>query len=109
MTTDHEDAGAFRRALRSARPDVVAHQKKNAHKRAIAIKLRDLRDARGMTQAEVARAAGMTQSEVARLEAPSGSLPTLATIDRYVTACHGEMEIVIRKEHMELPAAANGA
>lgn len=88
----------FRKKLLEARPDLVEHQEKNACKRAIAIELRALRDARGLTQAEVAAAAGMTQSMIARLEALSGPLPKLRSIERYVEACRGHMALLISAE-----------
>lgn len=99
-------AKTFREKLREARPDLVAHQEKNARKRAIAVKLRALRDARGMTQADVAASAGMTQSMVARLEALSGPVPGLDSIDRYVAACGGQMALVISPDAIELPETA---
>ena len=58
------------------------------------------RDARGLTQAEVTEAAGMTQSMIARLEAPSGPVPSLESIERHVNACGGQMALLIS------PAAA---
>ena len=72
-----KQATTFRDKLRASRPDLVERQDKNARKRAIAIKLRSLRDTRGMTQADVAKAAGMTQSMIARLEALAGPVPSL--------------------------------
>lgn len=101
-----EKAKTFREKLRDARPDLVAHQEKHARKRAIAIKLRALRDARGMTQDDVAKAAGMTQSMIARIEALSGPVPGLDSIGRYVAACGGQMALVISPEAIELPEAA---
>ena len=64
-------------------------------KRDIAVRLRDLRDYRGMTQADVTKASGMTQSSVARIESLMGPNPSLKTIERYVEACNGQMEILI--------------
>lgn len=86
---------SFSQRLRDARPDVAARQKENAHKSAIALRLRALRDARGMTQADVARASGMTQSAVARMEALTGPVPRLDSIERYVVACNGHAELLI--------------
>lgn len=96
----------FREKFLETRPDLVEHQKKNARKRAIAVKLRALRDARGMTQADVAQAAGMTQSMIARLEALSGPVPGLESIERYVEACGGQMALLISPEAIELPETA---
>ena len=90
-----EKTMTFRETLREARPELAKRQEKNARKRAIAIKLRALRDARGLTQVEVAESAGMTQSVIARLEALSGPLPKLETIERYVEACRGKITLLI--------------
>lgn len=59
------------------------------------MKLRALRDKRGLTQEEVAAAAGMTQSVIARLESLSGPVPSLASIERYVIACGGHFALLI--------------
>ncbi|WP_417741015.1 helix-turn-helix domain-containing protein [Salipiger sp.] len=96
----------FRQRMRETRPDVVERQEKNARKRAIAIKLRDLRDARGMTQEDVAKAAKMTQSTIARLEALTGPIPQIETIERYVAACEGHLALLISTEEIEAPDAA---
>ena len=86
---------SLRNALHLAHPQLAERQAKNARKREIAMKLRALRDKRGLTQKEVAPAAGMTQSMVARLEALSGPVPSLASIERYVTACGGHFALLI--------------
>lgn len=88
--------------MRAARADVVARHAENAPKRAIAIQLRALRDARGMTQADVARAADMTQSTVARMEALTGPVPGVTSIERYVAACKGHMALMISTEAIDL-------
>lgn len=93
---------SFRGRMRAARADVVARQQENAPKRAIAMQLRALRDARGMTQADVARAADMTQSAVARMEALTGPVPSVTSIERYVAACKGHMALMISTETIDL-------
>lgn len=85
----------FREKMATARPDVVARQAKNAQKAEIAIKLRTLRDTRGMTQQDVAQGSGMSQSVIARLEALTGPVPGLLSIEKYVTACSGYIDVVI--------------
>jgi len=101
-----ENNTPLRGQLHQARPDLAERQAKNARKRAIAIKLRALRDARGLTQVEVAETAGMTQSMIARLEALSGPLPSLESIDRYVDACGGHMALLISPAPTALPDIA---
>jgi|GEM_PF-1243409 len=101
-----EKTETFREKIHQALPDLTERQAKNARKRAIAIKLRALRDAKALTQAEVAEAAEMTQSMVARLEALSGPVPSLESIDRYVNACGGQMALLISPTATELPSIA---
>ncbi|SNR34891.1 helix-turn-helix domain-containing protein [Puniceibacterium sediminis] len=91
----------FHQRIRDARPDVVKRQAKNVHKREIAMKLRVLRDAVGMTQADVARNSDMKEPTIARMEALSGPVPSLDSISRYVEACGGHHDLVIT--HGDLP------
>lgn len=95
--------------LRRAHPDLAGHQAKNALKRGIAVRLRALRDARGLTQDEVAAAAGMTQSIIARLEALSGSVPSLQSIERYVDACGGHLALLISDKEIDSEDAFRNA
>jgi len=104
--TKHSSKTTFHERMREARPDVVERQQAHATKRAIANQLRDLRDARGLTQADVARASGLKQSTVSRLEALTGPVPTMASIERYVAACEGHMALVISAQEISLPNAA---
>lgn len=92
---------SLRDALHRAHPQLVEHQARNARKRGIAVKLRALRDARGLTQEEVAVTAGMTQSVIARLEALSGPVPSLESIERYVTACGGHFALLISDKQID--------
>lgn len=55
--------------------------------------VRQLRDARGWSQAQLAEAAGMTQSAVARFEA-GGTVPTLPILERLAAAL--EMDLAVR-------------
>ena len=87
--------------LRRVHPDLAERQSKNARKRGIAVRLRALRDARGLTQDEVAAAAGMTQSMIARLEAMSGPVPSLQSIERYVDACGGHLALLISDREID--------
>ena len=47
--------------------------------------IRDLRERRGWSQAQLAKASGMTQSAVARFEA-GGTVPTLPVLERLAAA-----------------------
>ena len=54
--------------------------------------VRDLRLARGWSQAELASAAGMTQSAVARFEA-GGTVPTLPLLGRIARALEADLTV----------------
>jgi len=66
------------------------------HAAAIAYELgravRQLRDERGWSQTQLARAAGMTQSAVARFEA-GGTVPSLPVLDRLATALDADLVV----------------
>jgi ribosome-binding protein aMBF1 (putative translation factor) len=57
--------------------------------------VREIRQRRGWSQAELARASGMTQSAVARFEA-GGAVPTLPVLDRLAAAL--DADLVVRVE-----------
>ena len=54
--------------------------------------VRELREARGLSQRELAARMGTTQSVVGRLEA-GGSRPTIVTLDRVATALGVRLEV----------------
>ncbi len=66
--------------------DVAANQ--------IAVTMRELRAFAGKSQVEVAHAMGVAQAEVSRLESREDT--KLSTIERYVKALGGEVEVVAR-------------
>lgn len=55
-----------------------------------------LREARGLSQAQLARLLGVSQPAVAKIESGSENL-TLRTLTRVVTALGGELRVTIRK------------
>jgi len=66
--------------------DVAANQ--------MAMTMRALRAMVGWTQVELAEAMGVTQAEVSRLEARADT--KLSTLERYVKALGGEVEVIAR-------------
>jgi ATP-dependent protease ClpP protease subunit len=86
---------SFREQMKLARPDVVERQKRNRCKSDIAMNLRALRDAMGMTQADVANATGMSNHLIAQLEALAGSIPDIKDLQLYVDVCGGDINAVI--------------
>jgi predicted transcriptional regulator len=66
--------------------DVTANQ--------LVVTMRELRAFAGRSQVEVAEAMGVAQAEVSRLEGRTDT--KLSTIERYVKALGGEVEVVAR-------------
>lgn len=99
-------AKSLREEMLAARPEIAEREKKHARKIAIAMRLRALRDARNMTQADVAAASGLSQPAVARLEALTGPVPTFETIEKYVLGCGGHIALLISPEAIDLPDEA---
>lgn len=60
----------------------------------LTVTMRELRKLAGLSQVEVAEAMGVAQAEVSRLEARADT--KLSTVERYVKALGGEVEIVAR-------------
>jgi ribosome-binding protein aMBF1 (putative translation factor) len=56
--------------------------------------VRELRQQRGWSQTELARAAGMTQSAVARFEA-GGTVPTLPVLERITDALDADLTVQV--------------
>ncbi|GAA3433357.1 helix-turn-helix domain-containing protein [Kutzneria kofuensis] len=54
--------------------------------------VREMRERRGWTQAQLAAAAGMTQSAVARFEA-GGTVPTIPVLDRVAQALGAKLVV----------------
>jgi len=54
--------------------------------------VRELRERRGWSQTQLAKASGMTQSAVARFEA-GGTVPTLAVLERLATALDVSLKV----------------
>jgi len=92
---------SFRERMNLARPDVVARQKHNRRRIAIAIQLRALRDAQGMTQVDVAEATGMTIQDIEKMESLVGQLPSIEDLERFVVVCGGCIEVVISPDRSD--------
>ena len=54
--------------------------------------VRELRERRGWSQTQLAKASGMTQSAVARFEA-GGTVPTLMVLERLATALEVSLKV----------------
>jgi transcriptional regulator with XRE-family HTH domain len=69
------------------------------------VTLKELRENRGLTQADVAKAMGISQGGVSRIE--SGADHHASTVARYVKALGGELElrVTLNGETFRLPSA----
>jgi ribosome-binding protein aMBF1 (putative translation factor) len=66
--------------------------------------VREMREGRGWSQAELARAAGMTQSAVARFEA-GGTVPTIPVLHRLARALDAALTVKLTGREVPDPAA----
>jgi transcriptional regulator with XRE-family HTH domain len=69
--------------------------------------LKRLREAKGLTAAEVARRAGIDPAAMSRLESGKSANPTFETLARYASAIGADLEIGIRDR--DAPEAASAA
>jgi transcriptional regulator with XRE-family HTH domain len=81
----------FRERLRARRPDIAEAEAGSEMKRKLAQALRALRKEKGLTQKDLERRSRLSQPTISRLEAPTGALPNLDTVMRYVEACDGHI------------------
>jgi helix-turn-helix protein len=75
-------------------PSEIAEATRYAEAEVLEMNLRELRQATGKTQTEVAAAANMRQGELSRAERRDDHL--LSTLRRYVEGLGGELEIIAR-------------
>jgi predicted transcriptional regulator len=75
-------------------PREIAAAEQFAERELLEMNLRELRQAAGKTQEQLARAAKMKQSELSRSERREDHL--LSTLRRYVEGLGGELEVVAR-------------
>jgi transcriptional regulator with XRE-family HTH domain len=88
------------------RPERIARSDARVARAALAIRLRALRQAAGMTQVQLARAASLTQSQLSRLEQNPNL--ELRTLDRYARAAGARVEISAFIGAKEIPLAVMG-
>lgn len=80
---------------RARKPAVQAGYTRARNAYRLAGRVRLLREARGMSQGDLAQRMGTTQSAIARLEA-GGSYPNLQTLERVGRALHAELVVEFR-------------
>lgn len=83
----------FRDKVRAKHPGIARRAQGHAVKRNLAFALRSIRKVKGISQKDIENHSGLAQAAVSRLEAPSGPLPNLETIRRYLDACDVDLDI----------------
>ena len=73
-------------------PELAAHLEQARGEVRLAVAMAHLREQRGMSQRDLARATGIKQPQIARLE-KGNHLPTVDTIWRLLSALSGRMEL----------------
>jgi DNA-binding XRE family transcriptional regulator len=79
---------------RAMSPAEIAESKRRARAELLSLNLKELREAAGMTQVELAALAEVSQPRLSRLESEEDPNRQLSTIRRYVQALGGEVEVV---------------
>lgn len=88
------------KAQRPITPEMMAAYERAGQALAIGRRIRQLREARGISQAELARRMGTTQSLIARLEL-GGAGPRFDTLNRVCRAL--DLELVVAFRPREAP------
>ena len=78
-------------------PDYASSYRETANEE-IGAALRALREAKEMSQREVAAAMGVTRSRVSQIEASEGTSLALSVLDRYARALGCHLEITLRDD-----------
>ncbi len=89
------------RAQSKLSPERLAEIDAEVAKETLAMRLRAIRKARGLTQAAVAEAAGMTQTELSRIERRGDW--HLSTLRRIAKALGGELHLSLALDGEEVP------
>jgi transcriptional regulator with XRE-family HTH domain len=76
--------------------------------RSIGMKLAQLRNTQGLTQAELAQRVGWDKAFVSRLESAQAGVPDTVTISRYVQACNCMVAMVIFDPVNDIPVMPAG-
>jgi len=92
------------RQIRTVDTTIVDKHKKRMLNQVGAHRLRELREARGLTQVELAALLGVTQNRISRLEHAGIQRTQIDTLRRYVEAVGGELvlEVVIEARRIQI-------
>lgn len=86
-----------------ADPEFAARFARASQEWDVALQIAALREAQGLSQAELAAAAGTTQQTISRVESPSYRRQSRATLERVARALGARLEI--RLVPLETPAS----
>jgi ribosome-binding protein aMBF1 (putative translation factor) len=93
MMNSYEDIMA--RRLAEVPPEVTARRDAIARAHEVALQVIDLREKRGLTQAQLAQRCGVDQADISRIEHGSTS-PTARTLQRIADALDADVRLVSR-------------
>jgi ribosome-binding protein aMBF1 (putative translation factor) len=93
MARSYEEIASERR--RRAAADVLADKQVFEHAYDIAVQVMELREKRGLTQAQLAERCGIDQADISRIERGSTS-PTARTLQRIGEALDADVRLVVR-------------
>jgi transcriptional regulator with XRE-family HTH domain len=88
---------------RGMTPERIAAADRRVEEEIVAIRLRDLREAEGVTQEELARRVEVAQTQVSRAEHRGN--PHIDTLRRYLEALGYELEVMAVKKNKRIPIA----
>jgi DNA-binding XRE family transcriptional regulator len=88
---------------RGMTPGRIAAADRRVEEEIVAIRLRDLREAEGVTQEELARRVEVAQTQVSRAERRGN--PHIDTLRRYLEALGYKMEVMAVKKNKRIPIA----
>jgi DNA-binding XRE family transcriptional regulator len=94
---------SFRQQMKLARPDVVERRNRNRLKGDIAMSLRTLRDAHGLSQDDISDATGITKVTIEEMESLVGALPRIEDLERFAVVCGGRIEVMILQGKADQP------
>jgi predicted transcriptional regulator len=93
MARSYEEIGSARRGR--VAPEVLADKQAFEQAYDIAVQVMELREKRGLTQAQLAERSGIDQADISRIERGSTS-PTARTLQRIGEALDADVRLVAR-------------
>lgn len=98
----------FKDDLIERRPDVAEYLEENELRVLVAENLRAARRRAGLTQTQLSEVSGMTQPVISGMESPTGPMPTIPNMDKYMKACGEQMVLGFPAEKARAAVIAKG-